>query len=90
MSPVEKAKEIVDKYRTFVVMWSGGVEVENANVKACAIIAVDLLLDQLDEIRKPEYTSFIKPAGENDPIEVMDGYEKMEYWNQVKQEIGKL
>lgn len=41
MTPKEKAKELFDKYATYVVMWSGGIEVENQNCKQCALIAVD-------------------------------------------------
>ena len=44
MTPKEKAKELVDKYSTYVVMWSGGIEVETQNVKQCALIAVDEIL----------------------------------------------
>jgi hypothetical protein len=41
MTPKEKAKELVDKYSTYVVMWAGGIEVEKQNVKQCALIAVE-------------------------------------------------
>ena len=47
MTPKEKAKELVDKYSTYVVMWSGGIEVETQNVKQCALIAVDEILDSV-------------------------------------------
>jgi len=45
MKPKEKAKELVDKYSTYVVMWSGGIEVGIQNVKQCALIAVDEILN---------------------------------------------
>lgn len=45
MTPKEKAKELFDKYATYVVMWSGGIEVENQNCKQCALIAVDEILE---------------------------------------------
>jgi hypothetical protein len=48
-SPKEKAKELVDKYSTYVVMWSGGIEVETQNVKQCAFIAVDELIEEVAE-----------------------------------------
>ena len=41
MTPKEKAKELVDKYSTYVVMWAGGIETSKQNVKQCALIAVD-------------------------------------------------
>lgn len=40
MTSKEKAKEIVDKYSTYVVMWAGGIETSRENVKQCALIAV--------------------------------------------------
>ena len=46
MTPKEKAKELVDKYSTYVVMWSGGIEVETQNVKQCALILVDEILNE--------------------------------------------
>lgn len=46
MTAKEKAKELVDKYSTYVVMWTGGVEVERQNVKQCALIAVDEILEE--------------------------------------------
>ena len=45
MNPKDKAQELVDKYRTYVVMWAGGIEVSNQNVKQCALIAVDEIID---------------------------------------------
>jgi hypothetical protein len=44
MTPKEKAQELFDKYATYVVMWTGGIEVENQNCKQCALIAVDEIL----------------------------------------------
>ena len=47
MTPKEKAKELFDKYATYVVMWTGGIEVENQNCKQCALIAVDEIIDAI-------------------------------------------
>tara|TARA_R110000868_G_scaffold136447_1_gene349421 strand:+ start:24603 stop:24815 length:213 start_codon:yes stop_codon:yes gene_type:complete len=44
MTPQEKAKELVGKYSTYVVMWAGGIETSKQNVKQCALIAVDEIL----------------------------------------------
>jgi len=46
LTPAEEAKQLVDKYRTYVVMWAGGTEVSNENVKQCALIAVDEMLKE--------------------------------------------
>jgi hypothetical protein len=48
MTPKEKAQELFDKYATYAVMWTGGIEVEKQNCKMCALIAVDLILTALD------------------------------------------
>lgn len=45
MTPKEKAQELFDKYATYVVMWTGGIEVENQNCKQCALIAVDEIIN---------------------------------------------
>jgi hypothetical protein len=50
MTPKEKAEDIVRKYSTYVVMWSGGIEVERQNVKQCALISVDEMLKELESI----------------------------------------
>jgi hypothetical protein len=65
-NPKEKAKELVDKYSTYVVMWSGGIEVATQNVKQCALIAVDEILNtieyssQADELSKVSYWEEVK------------------------------
>jgi len=53
MTPKEKAKELFDKYATYVVMWTGGIEVENQNCKQCALIAVDEIIKSLDDVLHP-------------------------------------
>jgi hypothetical protein len=50
MTPKEKAEDIVRKYSTYVVMWSGGIEVERQNVKQCVLISVDEMLKELESI----------------------------------------
>lgn len=50
MTPKEKAKQLIDKYRTYCVYWTGGVAVENANVKQCALIAIDEALYPLKQL----------------------------------------
>ena len=53
MTPKEKAQELFDKYATYVVMWTGGIEVENQNCKQCALIAVDEIIKSLDDVLHP-------------------------------------
>ena len=47
MTAKEKAKDLVDKYSTYVVMWAGEIEVQNQNVKQCALIAVDEIIQAI-------------------------------------------
>ena len=77
MTPKEKAIELVDKYSTYVVMWSGGIEVETQNVKQCTLIAVDEILKSVSQVKwideeSIDFTSFF------------------DYWQEVKQEINNL
>ena len=48
LTPAEEAKLLVDKYRTYVVMWAGGTEVSNENVKQCALISAEEKLKSLN------------------------------------------
>ena len=88
MTPKEKAIELVDKFTQ-----------TNGNAffaKECALIAVDEIIKMLMSLYKPEYTSFntvnelMYQFEESDECDVMDGYEMVEYYEQVKQEIEKL
>ena len=44
MTPKEKAKELFNKYATYVVMWAGNINTTHQNCKQCALIAVDEIL----------------------------------------------
>jgi len=50
MTPKEKAEKLVNRFGTYAVMWSGGIEVEKQNVKQCALIAVDEIIKPLKDI----------------------------------------
>ena len=69
MTPKEKAKELFDKYATYAVMWTGGIEVENQNCKQCALIAVDEIMKSLDDVLHPnpfgQYWNKVKQEIEN-------------------------
>lgn len=77
MTPKEKAEELVNKYYQRV---ADGSEPED-NAKQCALIAVDEILYMLENglydvnIRGDEYDG---------------GFDMVEYWEQVKQEIENL
>lgn len=82
MTPKEKASQLIDKYRTFVVMWTGGVAVENENVKQCALICVDEIITQLQEIVKTDSCVFTNEKGDR-----LYAYDVSEFWEEVKKEI---
>ena len=69
MTPKEKAQELLDKYATYVVMWTGGIEVENQKCKQCALIAVDEIIKSLDDVLHPnpfgQYWNKVKQEIEN-------------------------
>ena len=66
--------------------------------KQCALICCDEIIEELRQLRKPEYTTFIiryttwkKGTTEVlDEGESCDGYEKIEFWQSVHSEIVKL
>ena len=74
MRPQEKAQELFNKYATYVVMWTGGLEVERQNCKQCALIAVDCI---------------ITSNPHSNPLNT-EVYSTMGYWQEVKKEIEKL
>ena len=77
MTPKEKAQELVNKYSTYVVMWAGGIEVTGENVKQCALIAVDEMI---------QATNMYQFRMDGMPSRIV----AHPYWQEVKQEIEKL
>lgn len=84
MTPKEKAKELVYKYSHLVTSWDcywdTEIPIENRmeQMKECALIAVDLVINQWEYID----TSLADGKGELNP--------NLKYWYEVKQEIQKL
>jgi hypothetical protein len=81
MTPREKAKELVDRY-DFISTYDGldimDDELTMLDRKQCALIAVD---EMLEEILENWYGEYINIEWEK---------ERIEYWNEVKNEIDKL
>ena len=73
MKPRLKAKELVCKYHKIHA-------INNYEVKQCALIAVDEILENVDYF-------FKELENDNLPNKFDD---EIEYWNEVKQEINKL
>jgi hypothetical protein len=90
MKAKEKAIELVNKYSTYVVMWSGGIEVERENVKQCALIAVEELTEGIRS-----YDVFLHHKSAKDFMKLNSTIETnllsyLNYLEEVKQEIKKL
>jgi hypothetical protein len=75
MTPKEKAKELVEKYKDYAYtnVFSFRIESNLYNAKVCSVIAVDEVLKQLTPIEKAP-----------------NNKDAFEYWNEVKQEIENL
>lgn len=80
MTPEQKAKELVDAFSNYTGIF-------RYDAKFCALIAVEEIIKEIEQLRKPEYTTFIISYEEQI---TMDGYQKLSYWQQVKTEIEKL
>lgn len=84
MNPKEKAKQLVEKYSSYSI----------GDGKKCALVCVEEILEPLKTLHKPEYTSFISknlytiPETEYDTH--IHGYELIEYFEEVKEELLKL
>jgi hypothetical protein len=81
MKPKEKAKELMKKYTPYVHYGDEDVTYDAIlrmveNVKQCALIAVDEILENLYGLYNA--TNYVGPLFNQD------------YWQQVKQEIEKL
>jgi hypothetical protein len=90
MTPKEKAKELVYKYRYLVTIWDCyndcDIKIKDRlpDMKQCALIAVD-------ELIKTEYETVKKllEVIESKNIRLVMSFNK-DYWQEVKQEIEKL
>ena len=99
MTPKEKAIELVD----YFVMEVRGADRYNHNLesmnifiaKKCASKTVEEILKNFEGLHKPEYCAFDaigerKFTFDGEYDEHMTGYDMIEYWEQVNQEIEKL
>lgn len=102
MTPKEKAQSLVDNFKGIVYPYIGSSMLTNEidervilrNAKVCATIEVDEIINLLSTLSKPEYTAFIV----KDVYTITDteyeghahGYELIEYFQQVKEEISNI
>ena len=73
MTPKEKAEELVDKFRMNVLDYEGS-GLNTFKAKQCALIAVDLHLEELSKMK----------------LIFSDREIHYKHWQEVKQEIEKL
>ena len=88
MTPKEKAQELFNKYATYVVMWTGGVEVEKQNCKQCALIAVDEII--LSAPFEPADTDWDEAGSSAQYWYPQKLEDSAKWWSEVKKEIEKL
>lgn len=90
MTPQAKALELKQKYLNLQIH---GLSTIHATERAtrCALVCVEEIIAELEQLRKPEYTTFVTryASSEDDKGDVMDGYEKIDYWTEVKTELEK-
>jgi hypothetical protein len=79
MTPKEKARDLYEKYYYHTQSPIGSINY--------SIITINEVIKELEQLAKPEYTTFISNHLES---ETMDGYEKRDFWDQVKTEIENL
>jgi len=60
MTPKEKAEELIEKFGTYAVMWSGGIEVERQNAKQCALICCNEVLGYMGADRGTAFWNEVK------------------------------
>lgn len=85
-TPEKAADELIEKYRQhtsgcdyFYCYEDSAGEIKKAI--QCAIIDVTGKIELLEQLHKPEYTTFIT---QREPeVETMDGYELKDFWNAV-------
>lgn len=98
MTPKEKASELYSIYYNRIehTLSEEYSPHEKGIVKECALIALDEIKKILMSLYKPEYTSFntvnelMYQFEEGAECDVMDGYDMVMYYDEVKQEIEKL
>jgi len=84
MSPKEKAKELVDKYRDTIMSFLSD-NMKDMNAKKCASIAVDEIIKSREEDGSFDDTLSSTSSEYYTPHPMY-----LTYWQEVKQELEKL
>lgn len=75
-----KGDELLGKFYNAIDANMVGIGRDRATLAVC-IIAVEEIIKQIDNLCKPEYTSFFH--GEMGSGTTVDGYELKDYWYQI-------
>lgn len=86
MTPQLKAKEIMKKYGTMLSFDHNFRSI--TVIRKCALIAVDEILLELENLHDPEYAYFYPE--EQDVKEGMDGEARILFYKNVRKEIENL
>lgn len=86
ISPKEKAEQLIAKFLPHSHYWDcyNDEPVKENHAKQCALICIEEQIKLLQQLRKPEYTTFITDY-ENGTF--CEGYEYVEFWEAVRTEI---
>ena len=76
MTPKEKAKELVDRYKEQMI--ENEAYFVNSGARHCALIAIDEIEEALTDY------------GRGDSLQLQNMDSEFRFWEQVKQEIEKL
>lgn len=87
MTPKEKAKVLVNKYinlyPSYIVMFQGDLDKAQKDIKRCALIAVDEMLEEYQSMSDLKSIIVV-----NDEVRFI--IHQLQYWMEVKQEIENL
>jgi hypothetical protein len=89
----DKAVELVYKFQKYSADYRNSIYSSFEAAKQCALIAVDEIINILKFIHKPEYTKFVGVSlidKEHEERDIVDGYELIYYYEEVKEEITNL
>ncbi len=89
MSPQERALKLCQDIAmtTFGEDFNQGTTLPLAITKKIAVICVDEIIKEIQELHKPEYVIFIINDKQAPNMDNMNGYEKIDYWQSVKEAI---
>ena len=91
MDAKTKAKDLLDKFESILghsLPMDGEPYFKES--KECALICVDEIIKEVEELHKPEYVLFIINDKNAPNMNNMNGYEKRDFWEDVKIELSKL